>query len=99
MVRSDTPNLGLDLITSTISLSEKNNIRLSPNPASEFLLVESENALTGILSLYNQNGQLVLQENFIDKLELDLTKLTNGIYILNLQSASQLYVEKLVKIK
>ncbi|NLF43141.1 MAG: T9SS type A sorting domain-containing protein, partial [Bacteroidales bacterium] len=67
-------------------------IRVYPNPASEKLYVESE-GINGeaLVQIVNMNGQQVIFKKLIDDdwnkpLEIDVSHLTRGIYILNVSS-------------
>ncbi len=73
---------GTDLITSTHQL-EKGAIRVSPNPTQGILLIENPQNLSVQLRLYNVLGQKVLTK--VNTSFLDLSILTDGIYMLEIE--------------
>ncbi len=67
--------------------SEKNRIKLYPNSTTGIFYIEAQSA--GKSELYNFNGQLVKTVDLkAGKNEIDITTLSNGIYILKLDSRS-----------
>lgn len=67
-------------------------IRVYPNPASEKLYIESEGVNgEAVIQIVNMNGQQVIFKKLIDDdwnkpLEIDVSHLTRGVYILNVSS-------------
>lgn len=62
----------------------KNPIFLSPNPASNYLTIRTEEATNGRISIYNNLGQLVLETPFNDQqMSLNIQSLVAGVYRLH----------------
>jgi len=75
-------------------------IKIYPNPVSDFLMVESNYSppQKSELQLYNISGQLMLQQDIHNKKsELDVSKLSKGIYILKIINAQGTEVVKIDK--
>lgn len=74
----------VDFLVGTTDLTLENPMRLTPNPASEWVSVDWENPPGGLLKfqLFDSRGQLVrLFENPANN-QLDLTGLPDGLFIL-----------------
>ena len=72
-----------------------------PNPASDAIIVErsTTSIQNGIVSIKNMQGQEVINEkiNFAGTTyAIDLNNLSNGVYILTLQSEKENYVRKII---
>jgi len=84
-------------IISTVGLNEWNNtneISIYPNPASDFINIEIPES--GTIRLMNINGEIILEKestnsNFI----LDVSFLSNGIYILELRNDQFIHKNKI----
>jgi hypothetical protein len=63
-------------------------VKLYPNPANNFITIELDDTNETIIQLYNVNGQLILQKNTkgINKEYIDLTSLSNGLYLVKIIS-------------
>lgn len=74
------------LYNSVDNLYDKSKLKVFPNPATNFVIVESDSAqpLSSIY-VYNLEGQLVYAVNDIhsSKIELELNHLSTGVYILS----------------
>jgi len=85
------------------SLSSKDDIlnssiKLFPNPANDFVIVEKDNAISTLkVDLYNINGALIKSEilNF-KTLRISTNNLNSGIYILQFKSDNALTTKKMV---
>lgn len=84
-----------------INEQDKNSGRLNiyPNPVNNILTVETISLTTdGLISVYNFQGQLVLQAPFIQsKTEMNVEVLANGIYVLKVEKGNCIIVSKLIK--
>ena len=88
--------------SSTIQLeTEFQEVRLSPNPAYNQLVINSEYADIELLSIYSQIGELVytkrIELNEIE-IQLDINQLNSGIYFLQVFRKNK-YVENIKFIK
>lgn len=101
----DGSTAGLDLefevgITSTVGVNEiiSSDFSLIPNPTSGQLTISLEEASTGVLSIRNYLGQLVMKEEFNNTQELDVSlDGSPGIYFLQVESDGKIITKKVVK--
>jgi hypothetical protein len=73
------------------------DIKVFPNPTNDKISIEfiSQNTL---LSIYDTKGLLLLQKSLIqEKSDIDLSKLSKGIYILKLSNSDNVFVTKIIK--
>ena len=94
------------LITSSQEISMgQDDINVFPNPAYDFITITSQNFNPGekiSVKLYNLQGKEFLNQEVIlqgdDKLNMPIEKLSNGIYMLRIESDSGVAVKKIVKL-
>ncbi len=65
------------------------SIKVFPNPANEFLLIELPNGIKSetSIALYDLHGKLLIAKEIAknkEKINLDLSMLAKGVYLLNL---------------
>ncbi|MFZ7113932.1 MAG: T9SS type A sorting domain-containing protein [Bacteroidota bacterium] len=86
---------------STLSGSRK-ELKLFPNPASEYLKIETEIAESdeGYLKIYDINSRIVIEKNIVfnDKNSFvqNISELENGFYFLTLQTKNSSYSDKFI---
>lgn len=76
------------------------NVSLSPNPATDLLMLQFPQAEFDRVAIYSALGQQVIARRIIGQqdLELDISELKSGVYLVHLQSTQgQTVVRKLVK--
>ncbi|MFA6149779.1 MAG: DUF4465 domain-containing protein [Chitinophagaceae bacterium] len=79
-------------------LSVKADIRMYPNPASNVLFIESNLNEKQIVSINDITGKLIAQYEFQnEKLEINVSSLASGTYILNFRNGSQVTSSQFVK--
>ncbi|MDF1573225.1 MAG: T9SS type A sorting domain-containing protein [Bacteroidales bacterium] len=85
-------------VVSAKDVISKANIRLYPNPASDYLRVDLKNEDFSQVNIFSVSGQNVL-ERTIDEREffMDVSSLKTGIYFARFTGASGTYAIKLVK--
>ena len=87
----------LNLETLSVSDFDRNALAVYPNPTTDVLNIDYRSNLTGI-TVYNSIGQEVLRRNTeASQLQLDLSKLTSGIYIVKLASEEGQHSFRVVK--
>lgn len=89
----------LDTRTSVIEI-EKTSISISPNPASEMLIIQSEFNISSI-ELRQNDGQLIKNTKIFsqqNKYSLDVSALANGSYIVVINTPNGRGIEKFVKL-
>jgi WD40 repeat protein len=73
-------------------------VNIYPNPAREFINIESKGISIEMLNLYDLNGQLLLNKQIAEsKTQLVLTNLNPGIYILKIKTKSGTAIKRIVK--
>ena len=60
------------------------NIKIYPNPASEYLTIECKTENEINISIRDINGRKILQKRFTDSIELNISDISPGIYIIML---------------
>lgn len=80
-------------------LSNKSTINIYPNPADSKFDIEIDNQKESYtLEILNIVGQIVFTEKLNNSIEqVDLSGLSNGVYFVKLQSASNTIVRKIIK--
>ena len=76
------------------------NVSLSPNPATDLLMLQFPQAEFDRVAIYSALGQQVIARRIVGQqdLELDISELKSGVYLVHLQSTQgQTVVRKLVK--
>jgi hypothetical protein len=75
-------------------VTEINKIRIYPNPANTMLYIELENSANGTLTLFDLNGKVVFSQAINgDSVQVNMSSLTAGNYILRLVENSTASVE------
>lgn len=87
------------LCSFTVSLDEEyfeDDILIYPNPADKriFVMTERKNK-SYIINIYNQLGELVINEINASN-TIDISKLSRGLYIVEIESGKQIIREKLI---
>jgi hypothetical protein len=82
-------------ISSNISTS---HINLYPNPVSDILRVKISFGNINHINIYGINGKLYRKYNINHgSVELDLSSFESGVYVIKIQTASELFVRKIIK--
>jgi len=104
-------NGGRGISIDDISIDEFNNIEttnkiintytLFPNPCNDILTISSKNNNTENLNITIKDvtGKEVLNNkiNFLNKTDINISELRNGIYFINIENQEMNYVNKLIK--
>ncbi len=80
-------------------LNVSSNIEMYPNPAKDKVNLKGKGIENGTVNLYNSIGQEVKTEKTIinqHELELNISNLPSGIYMININSEGRQYSEKLI---
>lgn len=84
-------------------INENDFIRVYPNPTSNFINIELNNIIYSDIKLeiYDITGRIVILQKFVyrNKYELDISKLSTGIYLLNISTddGENIKSEKIIK--
>lgn len=98
-----TPNQGLlllddvavDMFTS-VNNNIENHMSIYPNPAEDKLNIVSESTINTV-KVYSISGSLVYDNNFNESsISLDVDNLTNGVYVIFIETENGLIREKLI---
>jgi uncharacterized protein (DUF2141 family) len=85
-------------VTSMPAFEKENNIFLKvyPNPAQNIITIELlENAPLQSIEIYNLVGRLIYSNNNIEaKQQISVDKLSNGVYLLEVRTANEIYTTK-----
>ncbi|MFW5831822.1 MAG: fasciclin domain-containing protein [Prolixibacteraceae bacterium] len=75
---------------------ETMRMRIYPNPASDYIYVESE-AVSGMIRITSITGKVLLERKMENSVErLDLTRYNAGLYIISLQDEGEISTRKLI---
>jgi len=81
-------------------IDQTNQLIIFPNPTSDKITIQTKTPTpqSYVLSVKNIQGQEVLSEkiNFADSYSIDVSGLSNGVYILNLQNEKENFVKKII---
>ena len=81
----------------TDNLAQTTDINVYPNPANTVVFIDAKNHETVVLKLYDVMGHLVIDKIIISNEKIDITNLSNGIYIYKLyHNDTELKVGKLI---
>lgn len=73
-------------ILNVVPSPENLDFTLSPNPANTYLSIKSSQKQSVRLNIMNINGQLVLEKTIVTPIELNISQLPNGIYLVKAES-------------
>jgi hypothetical protein len=86
---SKSPDTGIDKLTDA-------SLSLYPNPASDFVTLHSDEAITSV-SIINSQGQQVQSDMWsFDGRTVDLSNLASGVYFVNVKTANETLTSPLV---
>ena len=72
------------------------NVNIYPNPASENIIIEG--LQIGQVEIINLQGQVVKNIDILDpKTDIDISKLTDGVYMIKVKMEDGIFVRKLLK--
>jgi hypothetical protein len=83
---------------STTQLKPNSNTKISPNPTSDILNIEFENTEQRKLIIFNQLGQMVLNETSNQvNVTLNLEALSKGFYVLTIRTQKGTFTKKIIR--
>lgn len=90
---------GFDEIVLSNSTVVKNEFFVYPNPANDFLNIESPNAFISKYEIYDLQGRLVENALTIEEnsLQIDLQSYSSGVYIIKLFTENETTIKKFTK--
>lgn len=88
-------------IVMSINEEQNNQLILFPNPVNDILKIDIQenNYKTARISVYNILGSLKSEKTFdnLEPLEIDVTKLLSGIYIMRIEIDNKNYIREIIK--
>ncbi len=94
-VQTTFANQNVGMITGNVATDDGNNIQLYPNPVKSVLNVSVLGVEAQSFKISNMLGQEVLKGSFTES--IDVSKLDNGMYLLEVQIGDKTKVERFVK--
>jgi hypothetical protein len=78
----------------------KQNITLSPNPAGDWVRIDSPGAMIRAVEVFGENGSLILKKHFAPAYshKLDLEGIAEGVYFLRIENEKGWAAKRLLKI-
>jgi len=94
-----TTNGGITVGVSDNNIPSSRSLKIYPNPSLDEVTIESSLVLTkSQLSIMNMNGQQVISRQITEpKIQLDISNLPSGIYVVRLINGKSVEVGKFVK--
>ncbi len=89
---------GEDLIMTNLETFDSSKIQITPNPTTGLLSIVLPEFETAHLEIRSLNGQLLLNQTIQEETKLDLSKFSNGIFLILIQTEDQVWLERIVKI-
>jgi uncharacterized Ntn-hydrolase superfamily protein len=86
-----------------VSISESSVLddffTISPNPTSDYLMLEPkfDDLNNWHYTLYNLNGELIRENKLTQENKVDMSKLQNGVYFINIVSKDRTFNKKIIK--
>lgn len=79
-------------------VDDNNTIRIYPNPASEYIVIDINEGSPFEYEIFNSNGILVLKGISQNTIRVDIKDLNSGLYFCNVKSQNKLHKSKFIKI-
>ncbi|MCZ2102568.1 MAG: T9SS type A sorting domain-containing protein, partial [Chitinophagales bacterium] len=83
-------------ITKEESQATAPSVSIHPNPALDHITISATEPLKRV-SIFQTSGQVVLQTNMEDQKEIDIAHLNSGMYIIQIETATNIFTRKLIK--
>lgn len=90
----------LKVVSTGIHSESTVNLQVYPNPVKEMVYIKADNELLKTVAIYDQKGNLQVKEVNIqnEELALPVTQLSNGLYLLYIETETGNLVRKLFKV-
>jgi hypothetical protein len=84
--------------TSSLPVARQNSVMIFPNPVKDHISIEIDNKTSTCCSIYNFNGQLMVNYPIQNgRNTFDVSRLSQGLYTLQIQTKNGLIIQKMVK--
>ncbi len=87
------------ILLSTLSSINNNKIqlvRISPNPASQNIFIETKENKSALIQIINFSGKVILNKNINGNSYINISSLYSGIYILKIKMNNEIITKKIV---
>ncbi len=86
-----------DLLTAVNKKDKPSGVKIYPNPARQYFVVESGGSPIEKMEIYNSTGKLIVSQNtHKNKFVYRCNSLGNGIYFVRLSAGSNVFLKKLI---
>lgn len=86
------------IATGVSEITSINNVKVYPNPTSDFVVFDLENSVSpALVDIYNLHGQKLISQKLSNNNKLSLNQLKNGIYIYVLTQGAEINKGKILK--
>jgi len=75
---------------------EGGSVRIYPNPAKDYVQIETKENTNVMFYLYDIQGELISQHKIHSTLSVDLRNVNKGLYIVRIEGSESTYVDKLL---
>lgn len=84
---------------SLIENSTNNLFTISPNPTSDYFVIESdfEHLESCRYELYSLNGEIIVADQLLTSSKINMTKLKSGVYFIKIKIDDQIFTKKIIK--
>jgi hypothetical protein len=83
---------------SSVPATQQNSVKIYPNPVKDQISIEIDNKTSTCCSIYNFNGQLIVKYPIQNgKNTFDVSRLSKGLYTIQLSTKNGLIIQKMVK--
>lgn len=89
-----TPNIAVSTNENEVI---QENIRVFPNPASDYITIKNNKAGSGKLEILSLTGETIQKVNFFSNQKLNISELVPGLYVLKIKQDDQQLFKKLIK--
>ena len=72
-------------------------LKIYPNPASDFIVIKLDNEMATLIKIYDQRGALLHEKVTSAKSVIDISKWQPGLYTIKLESSAHTLIEKFIK--
>jgi hypothetical protein len=89
----------VSFITGAHDIEVNSNISVIPNPTNGFItIIAQEPGIFGKVSILNVTGRNLVTMEFTSGMMLDMTNLSQGLYVVRLTGGKKEYYEKVIRL-
>ena len=83
--------------TLSVNTFDYSNVKVYPNPTKNILNIESNSFEVSSVEIHDVLGKRVFQQNGLNNNQIDISNLTNGIYIMKINADGKTLTRKIIK--